>query len=281
MQKIFLGGIVLLGLLSACGGPGDAGGSGDGDGETESPGGDGEAEVATGGSGNSGGSSGSAAPTTDAATLGVSHTGQYHLGPVDFAETQWHNACAPGGGYRPELQPTVGLQGEYLAGVSGELSLSGGICDACLLIKTAAGKSIVARIVTYGVEQDPADIDVSPAVFEAIHQDEYPRTMTWSLAACPDAGTIEYEFQTEANEWWTSLWVRNARVPVAKVEVRSANHADFIELARGTDGTLTDADGFGQGAFTLRITGSDGQVIENDVEGFTPGAVVDSGEQFD
>jgi hypothetical protein len=26
---------------------------------------------------------------------GEVHAGQYHLGPVDFAETEWHNACAP------------------------------------------------------------------------------------------------------------------------------------------------------------------------------------------
>jgi hypothetical protein len=56
-------------------------------------------------------------PTTSGATLGDAHQGLYHLGPVDFAETQWHNACAPGGGkYRPELQDSVGLGGEYLAG---------------------------------------------------------------------------------------------------------------------------------------------------------------------
>jgi expansin len=250
----------VIALLAACGGGGttdDAGGG---------------ATSGTGGSGS---------PTTDAPTLGEEHTGQYHLGPVDFAETEWHNACAPGGGYRSELRSSIGLSGEYLAGVSNELSLSGGLCDACMLIETAAGKSIVARIVTYGVEQDPNDIDVSPSVFEALHQDEYPRTMTWSLAKCPDAGSIQYEFQTEANEWWTSLWVRGARVPLAKVEVKSTNHPEFIELARGTDGTLTDASGFGQGPFTLRLTGSDGQVIEDELDGFTPGALVDSGVQFD
>jgi hypothetical protein len=49
---------------------------------------------------------------------GQPHTGMYHLGPVDFAETQWHNACAPGGGYVTSLREATGLGGEYLAGVS-------------------------------------------------------------------------------------------------------------------------------------------------------------------
>jgi hypothetical protein len=216
-----------------------------------------------------------------AATLGEPHEGQYHLGPVDFAETEWHNACAPAGGYRNALRADVGLGGEYIAGVSNEFSQSGGICDACILIETETGHSIVARLVTYGVEQAPGDIDVSPSVYEAINEDEYPRTMTWSFARCPDAGNIQYEFQTEANIWWTSLWVRNPRVPIESVEVRKAGSDSFIELDRGTDGTLTDATGFGEGAFTLRITAIDGQVLEDDLDGFEPGALVDSGLQFE
>jgi hypothetical protein len=67
------------------------------------------------------------------------HDGVYHLGPVDFSESQYHNACAPLGGYRDDLYMSTGLGGEYLAGVSNELSQSGGICDACILIETATG----------------------------------------------------------------------------------------------------------------------------------------------
>ena len=61
--------------------------------------------------------------------------------------------------------------------------------------------------------------------------------------------------------WWTSLWVRNQRVPLASVEVQSANHSDFFMLRRETDGTLNDDGGFGEGEFTLRLTAVDGQVI--------------------
>src|SRR5690242_1479320 len=34
-------------------------------------------------------------PTRDGEVFGDVHSGNYNLGPVDFAETQWHNACAP------------------------------------------------------------------------------------------------------------------------------------------------------------------------------------------
>src|SRR5690349_16767670 len=133
-----------------------------------------------------GGSGGSGPPTVSGERLGEPHEGQYHLGPVDFAETEWHNACAPAGGYRSALRQSAGLGGEFIAGVSNTYNQSGGVCDACILIETALGHSIVARVVTYGVEQEPGDIDVSPSVFAAITEGEFPRTMTWRFAACPD-----------------------------------------------------------------------------------------------
>jgi expansin len=219
--------------------------------------------------------------TTEAATLGTRQEGQYHLGPVDFAESEWHNACAPLDGYRTELRTATGLGGEYIAGVSGELSQGGGVCDACILITTATERSIVARVVTYGVSNAPGDLDVSPSVYAVLNSEEYPRTMSWQFSSCPDSGNLSYEFQTEANVYWTSLWVRNPKQPLSKVEVQSANHQEFFELRRGTDGTLTDDGGFGEGAFTLRLTALDGQVISETFDSFEAGALLESEQQFE
>jgi hypothetical protein len=220
-------------------------------------------------------------PTTTSDTFETAHDGVYHLGPVDFAESQYHNACAPGGGYVGSLRASVGLSGEYLAGVSGELSQNGGVCDACILIETAEGESIVARVVTYGQEHSPGDIDVSPSVFEAIHHGEAVRSMTWHFARCPDVGGLQYEFKTGSNPFWTSLWVRNPRVPLVKAEVKAKGDADFVTLERAGDGTLTDSTGFGDGAFTLRLTGLDGQVLEDELPGFQAGQLVQSQKQFE
>jgi hypothetical protein len=233
--------------------------------------------VGCGSSGDGGGPPTNSSPNQ----YGDLHEGQYHLGPVDFSESQWHNACAPGGGYRSALRDVTGLGGEYLSGVSNAHMDGGAVCDACILIETAEGLSIVARVVTYGVTNEPGDIDVSPSVYDVLNQDEYPRTMTWQFADCPDTGTLRYEFQTEANVWWTSLWVRNPRVPVVMVEVQSANHESYVELTRAGDGTVTDGGGFGEGAFTLRLTAMDGQVIEDSFTGFSPGELIVSTQQFD
>jgi hypothetical protein len=196
----------------------------------------------------------------DAAIYGMPYSGgQYHLGPVDYTETQFHNACAPGTKYAPQVQS---VEGKLLAGLWNGIPDVAGDCDACIQVQTAAGKSALLRVVTYG-DTTTNSIDVSPEAYAILNTGEYPRAMTWQFAKCPDTGPILYEFQTGANEYWTSLWVRNARVPVAKVEVRSANHAQPIALMRGSDGTLTDGSGFGKGSFTLTITGVDGATVSD------------------
>lgn len=187
--------------------------------------------------------------------------GQFHLGPVDWAESQWHNACAPGGGYDPRVRA---VEGVYLAGLWGGLPDVADACDACIYVTTAAGKSALLRVVTYG-DTSTNSIDVSPEAFAILDSGEFPRAMSWQFAKCNDTGPMQFEFQSGSNPFWTSLWVRNARVPLAKVEVTSANHAAPIALARAGDGTLTDASGFGEGAFTLTMTGVDGQVVTESI----------------
>lgn len=194
-------------------------------------------------------------------TYGQPYTGgQFHLGPVDWSESQWHNACAPGDGYDPRVQA---VEGAYLAGLwSGIAGVDqiADACDTCIYVTTAMGKSALLRVVTYG-DTSPNSIDVSPEAYAILDSGEYPRAMTWQFAKCNDTGPLAFEFQSGSNPYWTSLWVRNARVPLAKVEVTSANHATPVTLARAGDGTLTDAGGFGEGRFTLTLTGIDGQVV--------------------
>ncbi len=185
--------------------------------------------------------------------------GQYNLGPVDYAETQWHNACAPSTKYAASVQSE---EGELLAGLWNGIPNVAGDCDACITVTTAMGKTALLRVVTYG-DTSANSIDVSPQAYAILNSGEYPRAMTWQFAKCPATGVVNYEFQTASSEYWTSLWVRNARVPLANVEVKSLNHPSFVALTRASDGTVTDANGFGAGTFTLRLTGVDGQQVSD------------------
>jgi expansin len=200
-----------------------------------------------------------AGPAGAVVTYGQPYTGgQFHLGPVDWGETMWHNACAPGTKYAPAVQTA---EGTLLAGLWVGIPGVAGYCDACIHVTTGKGKSALLRVVTYG-DTTANSIDVSPDAYAVLNSKEYPRTMTWQFARCADTGKILYEFQTGSSEWWTSFWVRNARVPITKVEVKSQKH-DFQALTRGSDGTLTDGGGFGKGAFSIRLTGLDGSQVQD------------------
>jgi expansin (peptidoglycan-binding protein) len=212
--------------------------------------------------------------TPQATSVGEVHEGDYSLGPVAFSGSFW-NSCAP---YAPEVEKTVGTM---LAGLALKWNGNGSLCDACILVKTAKGKSTIARVITTGDTHGPNDIDLSQAAFDAVSAGEYPRKMTWELVKCPPSGKLVYQFQTEANPYWTSLWVRNARLPLKSVEVKSANHPSFAPLVRGNDGTLTDAAGFGDGPYMLRVTASDGQVVTDTFPKIAPGAILASTGQFD
>jgi expansin (peptidoglycan-binding protein) len=202
------------------------------------------------------------APTGPITTYGAPYTGgEFHLGPVDWDETKFHNACAPGTKYDTRVRA---VEGSLLAGLWDGLPNVAGDCDSCIYVTTAKGKSALLRVVTYGGTTTNS-IDVSPSAYAILNSGEYPRNMTWQFAKCPDTGAMQYEFQKDSSQWWTSLWVRNARVPLTKVEVKSVNHPSWMTLDRGTDGTLTDANGgFGQGPFSIRSTGIDGQQVVED-----------------
>jgi expansin len=217
--------------------------------------------AACGGSASSGGGAsgdGTGSTAGDGTVYGdVYQGGQFHLGPVDWDESEYHNACAPPTKYAAKVQA---VEGTLLAGLWNGIAGVAGYCDACIAVTTAQGKSALLRVVTYG-DTTTNSIDVSPSAYAVLNSGEYPRTMTWQLAKCPDTGKLLYEFETGANAYWTALWVRNARVPIAKVEVQSPSHAAFTALTRQSDGSLWDSSGFGSGGFTLRVTAVDGQQV--------------------
>jgi hypothetical protein len=205
--------------------------------------------------------------------LGPVHSGQYHLGPVEWSGS-FNNACSP---YPAAVQS---LEGMLLAGVANELGADGSYCDACVEITTGAGKSLVARVVTYGVANAPGDLDLSSAAYNALTVGEYPRAMSWHLVTCPGGDPVYLQFQTMASEWWTSFWVRNPRVALKRVEVKSANHPSWFALRRETDGTWNDDGGFGAGAFTLRLTGVDDSTVEVSAPSFSGGDLLRTSANF-
>ena len=214
------------------------------------------------------GGTGPGAPVTVGDPVGPDHSGQYHLGPVDFAESEWHNACAP---YPSSIRT---ITGNMIAGVSNSVATPGSLCDACIEVTTAMGRTEVLRVVTYGESGSDGDLDVSPEAYAALNLDEFPRSMTWHLVACDNAEPLYVQFQTEASQWWTSLWVRNPTMAIERVEVINARFPGGRALERGTDGTFTESSGFGEGPFTLPVVGVTGASVDIPFDGVEAGALV-------
>lgn len=265
------------------GGSGGSSGSG-GSGAASAGGNGGDGASGDGGNGAGGGNGGSGATSAGAGGAGAEpssgsgigsvHEGEYHLGPVEWEGSFW-NSCGP---YPAEVSE---VQGDLLVGVGLDFNGDGQLCDSCVRITADTGKSVVARVITTGETTHPNNVDLSSVAFDALHSDEFPRSMQWQIVPCADNGGLIYQFQTLANVDWTSFWVRNPKVPIDKVEVQSDRHPSFVELDRGSDGTFTAGSGVGPGPFTLRLTGRDGQVISETLPAFEAGEVIHSTLQFE
>jgi expansin (peptidoglycan-binding protein) len=261
---------LVLGCNDDSGGNEGGAGGGSGSGASAGRGGTAGGSAGRAGTGASGGSAGrggtgaggGAAGGGGVVTYGQKYEGgEFHLGPVDWQESEWHNACAAATKYPA---PVRQAEGRLLAGIWNGIPDVARYCDACIHVTTARGKSAILRVVTYG-DTSPNSIDVSPEAYEILNSGEYPRSMSWQFAKCPDTGNIMYEFKAEAHEFWTALWVRNARVPIERVEVRSAARPSFSALVREADGSVyAHEPGFGVGPFTLRLTAVGGQQLTHE-----------------
>jgi len=248
----------------------------------------------TSGSDASGGTSGSDATggTSGTATqgggqyFGDAHSGNFWLGPVDYAETEWHNACAPSNKYPAGVRT---LYGNYIMGLANEVVLqglkaSGGdLCDACVEL-SANGKTLVARAVTYGQETGPNDIDVSPEIDQALGGDG-GRSVSWRFTSCATTTPVQYTFDGRqwTNTWFFRVWVRNAKIPFTKLEYKLGS-GSWTAAEHQTDGAFqASSQDFSQG-FSVRVTAIDGQTLEDALPGlntFEPDVGVSSHGNFE
>jgi expansin len=206
-------------------------------------------------------------------TLGRTYSGELYLGPVEWTGS-FHNACSP---YPAEVQQAMG---NLLVGLSNAIPDTANLCDACVLITTAAGRTAVGRVVTYGDTTGEGYLDTSRALYDTLAQGDSDSTpaITWQVAKCPEAGPVRYQFQSGSHEDWTSFWVRNSRLPLSKVEVQSSKNGSWQTLRREADGTFNDDDGIGLGAFSVRLTSIDGQQRVDQFPSYQRGAQLLTGQ---
>jgi len=235
--------------------------------------------LATGGASAAGGASttggSSSASTTAQGGTGVILYGTPYVnvnmwyGPVDFAESDYHNACGLEDG---SLYPTViqNLYGNYLIGLDGEnIANVESHCDNCAQL-TANGKTIIARIVTYGLENGVNAIDLSPQAQSALGLSSSNWTGTWQFCSCATGTTpLYYEFDSRQwnpqNFWYMRIWTRNQRLPVKLVETKIGSAA-WVAASQESDGAWQTQSGVDfSGGFQVRVTASDNQQLVDTV----------------
>lgn len=222
-----------------------------------------------------GGSTSAVVPATTLAPgaskyFGEVRSGNFWIGPVDYEETKFHNACGPSEGCYPAA--IQALYGKYLMGIANEAQLQGltasdgQLCDVCAEL-TANGQTLIARVITYGEETGSTDIDVSPEV-DAVLKGSSNRTLSWRFTSCPTTAPIQYTFDGRqwSNTWFFRVWVRNARVPVSKVEYRLGTGAWSTADWQSDGAWQAASQDFGKG-FSLRISSIDNQSIDDTLPG--------------
>jgi hypothetical protein len=70
-------------------------------------------------------------------------------------------------------------------------------------------------------------------------------------------------------------------MPIKSVEVKSAKAPSFVPPSRGTDGTLTDASGFGEGSFHAACHRDRRPGDHRYAAADFSGSVIDSSAQFE
>lgn len=137
-------------------------------------------------------------------------------------------------------------------------------CGACADVTGPEG-TVTVRIVDLCPECKSGDLDFSLDAFLALAPQERGRVpIEWSLVPCDVTGPIRYLYKDGSNPWWTAVQIRNHRLPIASVEW-SADGSTFQRLERTDYNYFLTESGFGEGPVRVRVTASDGQVLEDEL----------------
>lgn len=224
--------------------------------------------------------------SSDGKYWGDAHEGNFWLGPVDYDETEWHNACAPSVKYPAGIRE---LYGDYIMGLATEVTLeglnagSGQLCDTCVELE-ANSKTLIAHVVTFGEETGPNDIDVSPEI-DAFLNGASARTANWRFTDCPSSDPVQYTFDGRQwdNTWFFRVWVRNSRLPITQLAYR-VEGGDWTQIDRQGDGAWQASSVDFANGFSVKVTAIDGRTLEDDIPGlssFDPDVGITSHGNFD
>jgi len=135
-------------------------------------------------------------------------------------------------------------------------------CGACLRVQGPEGE-VTVRVVDQCPGCAHGDLDLSREAFEQIAPLAAGRVpITWHEVACDVDGPIGYHFKDGSNPWWTAIQIRDHRYPIASLEAQTSA-GTFEPIQRVSYNYFVSTDGLGKGPYTLRVTDTRGQVLED------------------
>lgn len=176
--------------------------------------------------------------------------------PVSGSAT--HYALTTIGKCSFDVSATIG--DELIAAVSSADYVDGTWCGACLVV-VGPDDEILVRVVDSCPGCQPNDLDLSREAFAMLAPLAKGRIpITWFPVPCDVEGSLAYRFKEKSNAHWTAIQVRNHRYPIATVEARKAT--TFEPLSRAAYNYFVGK-GLGPGPYTLRVTDTRGNVVED------------------
>lgn len=173
--------------------------------------------------------------------------------------------------------------GSCMFGTSGDLDVaafdfpdfnSSATCGACYDVSGPKGK-VTLRIVDSCPGCEEHHMDLSASAFAKIADPKDGRvSITYQAVRCNVPGQMSYQFKDGSQEYWTAIQVRDHKVPIAKLEAKK--NGAWEELSRTDYNYFLDGSGIKDDPISLRITSTDGQVLEDSM----PGAKDNGGKEF-
>jgi len=152
-------------------------------------------------------------------------------------------------------------------------------CGQCVDVEGPKG-SVRVRIVDRCPECEKGHLDLSREAFAKIADMQLGRVdITWTPVSCDVAGNIEYHFKDGSNPWWTAVQIRNHRVPIKKVEFKRGSEG-WKDMPREDYNYFIASSGVGEGSFSLRVTSSDGQQVEDTFDEVLDDDTAEGSSQF-
>lgn len=151
-------------------------------------------------------------------------------------------------------------------------------CGQCLEITGSEGTAVV-MVADRCNDCPPNRLVINKPTFVKIAGTKVGNAeISWKPVPCAVSGNLELRVKKTSSIHWTSIQVRNHRVPIKAVSFKKGD--EWIEMTRSDDNYFVAAKGVGAKSVTLKITSMDGQVVEESLPEWKDGETYKGAKQF-